>query len=168
MQSDLLALLSSFPKLQLAITASNTAARSPKLAKWLSPFLGHQSRRVARLTAVSIASDATVVRRFLDPQRNVDCGVQEGTEMNPYEKLDHEKRCWSVRETARFLGFNRKYLYKLIHEGKIEGWMKVDGKIRFCPAKLKIWMETNFNGKSSKTGGSSPEPSRKENDHEAA
>ena len=167
MQSAFLVVLSSFRKLQLAITASNTAARSPKLARLFSPFFG-QSRRVARHAAVSIASDATDVRRFLDSQRNVDCGVQEGTEMNPYEKLDHEKRCWSVRETARFLGFNRKYLYKLIHEGKIEGWMKVDGKIRFCPAKLKVWMETNFNGKSSKAGGSSLEPPRKENDHEAA
>src|SRR5437763_16306453 len=154
MQSGFLVVLSSFRKLQLAITASNTAARSPKLARFFSPFFG-QSRRVARHAAVSIASDVTVVRRFLDPQRNMDCRVQEGTEMNPYEKLDHEKRCWSVRETARFLGFNRKYLSKLIHEGRNEGRMTVDGKIRFCPAKLKEWMDTTFNGKSTKAGGRS-------------
>jgi excisionase family DNA binding protein len=66
--------------------------------------------------------------------------------MNPYEKLEHEKRGWSVRKTASFLGFHYKYVYKLIREGKIEGWHKVDGRIRFCPAELKAWIVKNLNG----------------------
>ena len=67
--------------------------------------------------------------------------------MNPYEKLEHETRAWTVEETAVFLGYSPKYVYRLIHEGKIEGWMKVEGgDYRFCPAKLKAWMEKKFNG----------------------
>jgi excisionase family DNA binding protein len=67
--------------------------------------------------------------------------------MNPYEKLEHETRAWTVEETAVFLGYSPKYVYKLIHEGKIEGWMKIEnGDYRFCPAKLKVWMEKKFNG----------------------
>lgn len=170
MQSGSLVSLSSLHKLQLAITVSGTAARSPKLARLSSPFFG-QSRRVARSAAVSTRSDATVIRRFLSPQRNVYYRVKKQTKMNPYEKLEHEKRAWTVEETALFLGYSPKYVYKLIHEGKIEGWMKVEGgDYRFCPAKLKAWMEKKFNGngKSAKPDQPSDEPPRKENDESAS
>jgi excisionase family DNA binding protein len=147
MQSGLLVSLFSLRKLRLAITASGTAARSPKLATLSSPVFGRQSRRVARLAEVSKQSDATVIRRFLSPQRNVYYRVKKRTKMNPYEKLEHETRAWTVEETAVFLGYSPKYVYRLIHEGKIEGWMKVEGgDYRFCPAKLKAWMEKKFNG----------------------
>ena len=65
--------------------------------------------------------------------------------MNPYDKLEHEHRAWSVCETAAFLGYSSKYVYQLIHEGKIEGWMKLEGGgYRFCPIKLKAWLEKRF------------------------
>jgi len=73
--------------------------------------------------------------------------------MNPYEKLEHENRAWSVCEAAAFLGYSPKYVYQLIHEGKIEGWMKVEGGgYKFCPIKLKAWMEKRF-GASDKPKG---------------
>lgn len=65
--------------------------------------------------------------------------------MNPYEKLDHANETWDVKQTAAFLGCKPKTVYRLIWKGKIEGWMKVDGQYRFCPCKLKEWMEKNFN-----------------------
>lgn len=78
--------------------------------------------------------------------------------MNPYEKLDHEQRAWSVCEAAAFLGYSPKYVYQLIHEGKIEGWMKVEGGgYRFCPVKLKAWMEKRFG--TGKEPATSAEPS---------
>jgi len=91
--------------------------------------------------------------------------------MNPYEKLEHETRAWTVEETALFLGYSPKYVYKLIHEAKIEGWMKVEGgDYRFCPAKLKAWMEKKFNGngKSAKPNQRSDEHPRKEDDEAAS
>jgi excisionase family DNA binding protein len=67
--------------------------------------------------------------------------------MNPYDRLEHEHRAWSVCEVAAFLGYSPKYVYQLIHEGKIEGWIKVEGGgYKFCPAKLKAWMEKRFGG----------------------
>jgi excisionase family DNA binding protein len=67
--------------------------------------------------------------------------------MNPYDKLEQEHRAWSVGETAAFLGYSTKYLYQLIHEGKIEGWMKLEGGgYRFCPIKLRAWLEKQFEG----------------------
>ena len=65
--------------------------------------------------------------------------------MTRLEELDHEKRSWSVEEAADFLGFSRNYVYELIHANKIDGWFVGDkGGYRFCPAKLKIWMEKRF------------------------
>jgi excisionase family DNA binding protein len=78
--------------------------------------------------------------------------------MNPYDKLEHEHRAWSVCETAAFLGYSSKYVYQLIHEGKIEGWMKLEGGgYRFCPIKLKAWLEKRFeaNQKPREPGGTS-------------
>jgi len=67
--------------------------------------------------------------------------------MNPYERLDHANETWDVKQTAAFLGCKPKTIYRLIRQGKIEGWMKVDGRYKFCPCKLKEWMEKHFNGK---------------------
>lgn len=78
--------------------------------------------------------------------------------MNPYDKLEHEHRAWSVCETAAFLGYSSKYVYQLIHEGKIEGWMKLEGGgYRFCPIKLKAWLEKRLeaNQKPQDLGGTS-------------
>lgn len=81
--------------------------------------------------------------------------------MNPYEKLEQETRAWTVEETAVFLGYSPKYVYTLIHEGKIEGWMKIEnGDYRFCPAKLKAWMEKKFNG-----NGKRPKPGEESAKH---
>ncbi|HET9285581.1 MAG TPA: helix-turn-helix domain-containing protein [Candidatus Angelobacter sp.] len=67
--------------------------------------------------------------------------------MNPYEKLEHADRAWTVAETAAFLGYSVKHLYRLIHQGRIEGWRRVEGgRIMFCPCKLKAWLEKTFNG----------------------
>ncbi|HLJ30284.1 MAG TPA: helix-turn-helix domain-containing protein [Candidatus Angelobacter sp.] len=93
--------------------------------------------------------------------------------MNPYQKLEHETRAWDVAETAAFLGYSIKHVYKLIHEGKIEGWMKIEGgDYKFCPAKLKVWMEKRFNGNGNggppKPDGNSNEPPEGEDDDEAA
>ena len=69
------------------------------------------------------------------------------TLMNPYEKLERADRAWTVAETAAFLGYSVKHLYRLIHQGKIEGWRRVEGgRIMFCPCKLKAWLEKSFNG----------------------
>lgn len=65
--------------------------------------------------------------------------------MNPYDQLEHETRGWSVCEVAAFLGYSPNYIYQLIHENKIEGWIESNGSYRFCPAKLKAWMEKKFN-----------------------
>jgi excisionase family DNA binding protein len=78
--------------------------------------------------------------------------------MNPYDKLDQEHRAWSVGETAAFLGYSKKYVYQLIYEGKIEGWMKLKGgTYRFCPIKLKAWLEKQFreDHKTRELGGTS-------------
>lgn len=91
--------------------------------------------------------------------------------MNPYDKLEHAERAWNVAETAAFLGYSVKHLYRLIHQNKIDGWMKVEGgHIMFCPCKLKIWMEQRFNGsgKRPRPEGSSREQSRKEGENNAA
>jgi len=98
MQSGSLVSLPSFRKLRLAITVSNTAARSPKLASLSSPFSGHKRCRVVRLAAVSIASDAKVIRRFRSRWRN--------QETSGKKWKDHE----SVRQTrprTSNLGFER-------------------------------------------------------------
>lgn len=84
--------------------------------------------------------------------------------MNPYDKLDHEDRAWSVCEAARFLGYNPKYVYELIRDGKIEGWFEVNGSYRFCPAKLKAWLEKKLatNGhQGTKTDGPDGSPNDK-------
>jgi len=74
--------------------------------------------------------------------------------MNPYEKLDHEKRTWDLKETAAFLGYSCKYFYTLVQKGMLDGcFMKLNGDYRFCPAKIKEWMEKSF-----KNGGLPPEP----------
>lgn len=87
--------------------------------------------------------------------------------MNPYEKLDHANETWDVKQTAAFLGCKPKTIYRLIRRGKIEGWMKVDGQYRFCPCKLKQWMEKNFNrnGRGARSKATQPvkEPPEKEN-----
>jgi excisionase family DNA binding protein len=72
---------------------------------------------------------------------------KETDTMNPYEKLEHADRAWTVAETAAFLGYSVKHVYRLIHQGKIEGWRRVErGRIMFCPCKLKEWIEKTFNG----------------------
>lgn len=74
--------------------------------------------------------------------------------MNPYEKLDHEKRTWDLKETAAFFGYTYKYFYKLVQQGKFDGcWMKINGDYRFCPAKIKELLEKGLNG------GGDPHPS---------
>jgi len=94
--------------------------------------------------------------------------------MDPFEKLEHQTRAWSVAETAAFLGYSRQTVYRLIREGKIEGWMRNrNGKIVFCPCKLKKWMEKRFknnNGLSSPDAGSTPPPRKEdtEDNNEAA
>jgi len=98
MQSGPLVSLSSLRKLQLAITVSNTAARSPKLASLFISFLRLSECRVARLAAVSIPSDAKVIRRFRSRWRN--------QETSGKKWKDHE----SVRQTrprTSNLGFER-------------------------------------------------------------
>ena len=73
--------------------------------------------------------------------------------MNPYDKLEHEQRSWSVEEVADFLGYCPRYVRRLIRQGKIDGWWKVEGgDYRFCPAKLKVWMEKRFNGNGKPSG----------------
>lgn len=150
MPSGSRASLSSFLPLQLAITVSNTAARSPNPARLLVSFLSLWSRRGARSAAVSTPSDATGKRRFLDSEQNAhSCALlgKETDTMNPYEKLEHADRAWTVAETAAFLGYSVKHVYRLIHQGKIEGWRRVErGRIMFCPCKLKTWIEKTFNG----------------------
>lgn len=79
-----------------------------------------------------------------------DSRAKNGKNMNYYDKLDDDHRAWSVCEAAHFLGYNPKYLYELIREGKIEGWFKVNGSYRFCPAKLKAWLEKKTNEKPTK------------------
>jgi hypothetical protein len=64
--------------------------------------------------------------------------------MDLYEKLEDQQRAWSVCEVAHFLGYNPKYVYELIRENKIEGWFEVNGTYKFCPVKLKAWMEKKF------------------------
>jgi excisionase family DNA binding protein len=169
MQSGSLVSCFSFPPPRLAITASGTAARSRKLATLSSAFFGRQSRRVMRSAAVSKPSDATVIRRFPSPEQNAhSCALlgKETDTMNPYEKLEHAERAWTVAETAAFLGYSVKHLYRLIHQGKIEGWRRVEGgHIMFCPCKLKVWMENNFNGNGIHKP-SIPEEQRKEDNGE--
>jgi predicted DNA-binding transcriptional regulator AlpA len=81
-------------------------------------------------------------------------GERNGKIMNPYEKLDHEKRTWDLKETAAFLGYSPKYFYSLVRQGKLDGcWLKLKGEYRFCPAKIKEWMERTFN-----SNGNSPKP----------
>ena len=64
--------------------------------------------------------------------------------MEKYGKLEHEEEAWSVGQVARFLGYSTKYVYELIRDNKIEGWFEVNGSYRFCPAKLKAWLEKRF------------------------
>ena len=87
---------------------------------------------------------------------------KETDSMRPYEKLEHAEREWTVAETAVFLGYSVKHLYRLIHQGKIEGWRRVEGgHIMFCPCRLKIWIEESFN-KNGKAKQSSSDKARKE------
>jgi excisionase family DNA binding protein len=92
--------------------------------------------------------------------------------MDPFEKLEHQTRAWSVAETAKFLGYSRKTIYRLIRQGKIEGWMQNgNGKIVFCPCKLKKWMEKRFKGNdglSTPDSDSSLPPRKEDTDNEAA
>jgi excisionase family DNA binding protein len=83
--------------------------------------------------------------------------------MNPYEKLEQEERVWSVAETAAFLGYSTKHVYRLIRQHKIEGWIKIEGgHYIFFPCKLKEWMEKRFNGRPLKPASNSAEELRKE------
>jgi excisionase family DNA binding protein len=83
--------------------------------------------------------------------------------MRPYEKLDHAEREWTVAETAAFLGYSVKHLYRLIHQGKIEGWRRVEGgHITFCPCRLKIWIEESFNRNGKNKQSMSFEPRKEE------
>jgi hypothetical protein len=69
--------------------------------------------------------------------------------MTTYDKLDNEHRAWCVKEAAEFLGYSISHLRRLMREGKMdECWMKAqeDGRPRFCPAKLKAWMEKRSQG----------------------
>ena len=89
--------------------------------------------------------------------------------MNPYDKLDHEKRTWDLKETAAFMGFNPKYFWTLVREGKLDGcFTKVKGKYQFCPVKIKELMEKGFNGKGGPPNPSSKQPPEKEHGDEAA
>src|SRR5215471_2773831 len=103
MQSASLVLIPSFPKLPLAIPASYTAARSP-------------NSRVARLAAVSASSNATGKRRFLVPKRNVHSAhscvrlATDITTINPYEKLNHAERAWTMARRLAFLWILREAL----------------------------------------------------------
>ncbi len=134
-----------------------TAARSPNSH---IVFSCSPEYRVVVSAAVLNQSDAIAIRRFRNPWRNAHSCVLLGTlahfcallgngtdSMKPYEKLDRAEREWTVAETADFLGYSVKHLYRLIHQGKIEGWRRVDGgHIMFCPCRLKIWIEQSFNG----------------------
>ena len=83
-----------------------------------------------------------------------DYRVKIWKDMNQYDKLEHETRAWSVCEAAQFLGYNPKYVYELIRDNKIEGWFEVNGSYRFCPAKLKAWLEKKFREGGHPEGGS--------------
>ena len=155
MQSGLLVISLRFPTLHVATLVRNTAARSPKLARLFISFLRVCKCRVARLTAVSIASDAKDKRRFQAQRHNAHlCALiitfdHINTLMTTYDKLDNEHRAWSVKEAAEFLGYSISHLRRLMREGKMdECWMKAqeDGRPRFCPAKLKVWMEKRSQG----------------------
>jgi excisionase family DNA binding protein len=92
-----------------------------------------------------------------------DSRVKIGKNMNYYDKLEDDHRAWSVCEAAHFLGYNKKYVYELIREGKIEGWFEVNGSYRFCPAKLKAWLEKKLGNerKEPKVEGLDDGPSNK-------
>jgi excisionase family DNA binding protein len=125
----------------------NTAARSRNSQ---IVFSCSSEYRAVASAAVPNQSDAIVIRRFRSPEQNAhSCALlgKETDNMNPYEKLERAERAWTVAETAAFLGYSVKHLYRLIHQGKIEGWRRVEGgHIMFCPFKLKVWMEKSFNG----------------------
>src|SRR5437870_407180 len=111
MQSGSLVSIPNFPKLPLAIPASNTAARSPKLASLFSPFRVRQSLRVARLAAVSTTSERHSLEgcfwcqsEMRTPAHSCARLATDVTTMNPYDKLDHAERAWAMAETAAFLG----------------------------------------------------------------
>jgi len=48
--------------------------------------------------------------------------------MNPYDKLDHAERAWTMAETAAFLGYSVRHLYRLVRQNKIDGWSRVEGR----------------------------------------
>jgi hypothetical protein len=90
--------------------------------------------------------------------------------MNPYDKLDHAERAWTMAETAAFLGYSVRHLYRLVRQNKIDGWSRVEGgHIMFCPCKLKVWLERRFNGngKPPNRSGNAQEEPRKDS-HEAS
>ena len=92
------------------------------------------------------------------------------TTMNPYDKLDHAERAWTMAETAAFLGYSVRHLYRLVRQNKIDGWSRVEGgHIMFCPCKLKVWLERRFNsnGKRPNRSGNAQEEPRKDS-HEAS
>jgi|SRR5579862_1396625 len=177
MQSGPLVVSRRLSTLQLAILVSNTAARSPKPAYLFISFLRLCKCRVARLTAVSIASDAKGRRRFQAQRLNAHlCALiitfdHINTLMTTYDKLDHEHRAWSVKEAAEFLGYSISHLRRLMREGKMdECWMKAeeDSHPRFCPHKLKEWMEKRSKGngrrKPRRTNRAAVESPEKESD----
>ncbi|HLJ28371.1 MAG TPA: helix-turn-helix domain-containing protein [Candidatus Angelobacter sp.] len=91
--------------------------------------------------------------------------------MTTYDKLDNEHRAWSVKEAADFLGYSVSHLRRLMREGKMDGcWLKAqeDGRPRFCPAKVKVWMETRSKSKVQRkprgTNKAAVESSEKKND----
>ena len=145
----------------------DTAAKIAELADRL--FCSSECQVVAS-AAVSMYIERKRCKEVSCRRGKCDSRVKKQTNMNPYDKLEHEQRAWSVCEAAAFLGYSVKHVYKLIHQGKIEGWIQVEGGgYKFCPVKLKAWMEKRFNsdGRPSGSDGSSAKKVRKEDDHEA-
>lgn len=91
--------------------------------------------------------------------------------MNPYEKLDQEKRTWDLKETAAFFGYTYKYFYKLVQQGRFDGcWVRIKRDYKFFPAKIKELLEKGLNGGGDppKPSGPLKEPSEEEHGGEAA
>jgi len=65
--------------------------------------------------------------------------------MNPFQRLEQKgDRMMTVAETAAFLGYSPNYLYELMHTGKIEGWLLLNGSYRFSPSRLRQWCEKRY------------------------
>ncbi|MBZ4373195.1 helix-turn-helix domain-containing protein [Corallococcus sp. AS-1-6] len=52
---------------------------------------------------------------------------------------------WDVRRAAQFLAISEKTLYRLAAEGSVPSF-KVGGSLRFDPARLLAWRETQQRG----------------------